>query len=153
MKSIHALIFFLDDQRFAIEVNNINTVIRAANVTAIPDPPQLVLGVINIHGKIVPVLDLRARMNLPKSSIEPENRIIIIDTKMPICFFVDSVDEVVTFNTDHFQNSQHIYPSFANFLIGIGKQAGNTVFLIDVNKVFNSLITDKTLEHLLHSSE
>ena len=64
--SVKIVLFTLDEQRYALALPSVDRVVRVVDVTPLPKAPAIVLGVVNIHGDIVPVYDLRKRFRLPK---------------------------------------------------------------------------------------
>src|SRR5690242_13994330 len=62
----HYLVFFLDDQRYALHLHVVESVERMVYITSLPGAPKIVLGVVNLRGKVVPIVDVRQRFNLPK---------------------------------------------------------------------------------------
>lgn len=90
------LTFKLDDHKLAIPVSEVERVVRALAVTSIPDSGDLLYGSFNYHGEIVPVINLRAKFNLPDKELKPEQRFLILNTpKRTIALVTDEVNDVV----------------------------------------------------------
>jgi chemotaxis signal transduction protein len=66
-KSIPLVVFTLDEQRYALHLDAVKRIVRAVEVTPLPKAPQIVLGVVNVQGKVIPVMNLRSRFSLPGS--------------------------------------------------------------------------------------
>ena len=62
----HIVVFALDEQRYALHLLAVERVVRAVEVTALPEAPEIVLGVVNVKGRIVPVINVRRRFRLPE---------------------------------------------------------------------------------------
>jgi purine-binding chemotaxis protein CheW len=77
----HYLVFFLDDQRYALHLPVVESVARMVYITPLPDAPRIVLGVINMRGKVVPVVNIRQRFNLPKREISLTDQLILAHTE------------------------------------------------------------------------
>lgn len=69
--------FVLDGQRYALPLPAVERVVRAVEVTVLPEAPPIVIGVINIQGRVVPVVDLRKRFHLPERAVDPEDHFIV----------------------------------------------------------------------------
>jgi len=70
-------VFVLDGQRYALPLPAVERVVRAVEVTVLPEAPPIVIGVINIQGRVVPVVDLRKRFHLPERAVDPEDHFIV----------------------------------------------------------------------------
>ncbi len=87
------LVFFLDERRFAIPIMHVERVVRAIEITVLPKAPEIVMGVVNFKGKIVPVIDIRQRFNLPKAELNVSHQMIIINLcNSSFVLLVDSVE-------------------------------------------------------------
>lgn len=74
---MEALIFEVNGQRLAVRAGNVQQVVRACTITPLPGAPSIVEGLIDLHGELVPVLDLRARFSLPAKPLGPEEHFIV----------------------------------------------------------------------------
>lgn len=91
----HLVVFALDDQRFALPVSAVERVVPAVYVTPLPKSPAIVLGVINVQGRIVPVINLRKRCRIPEREMDLNDQIIIAHTsKRAVALVVDSTQVV-----------------------------------------------------------
>jgi purine-binding chemotaxis protein CheW len=90
------LVFSLDDRRYALRLEAVERVVRAVEVTSLPDAPEIVLGIINVQGRIVPVINLRKRLRLQGREVRPGDQFIITSPSMRIyALAVDAVHGVV----------------------------------------------------------
>jgi Chemotaxis signal transduction protein len=71
------VVFTLNEQKYGLMASAVQRVIRAVEITSLPKAPEIVLGVINLEGEIIPVLDIRKRFHLPPTEIDPANNFII----------------------------------------------------------------------------
>ncbi len=71
------LVFSLDDQRYALHLCSVDRVVRAVEVTPLPDAPEIVLGIINLQGRIIPAINMRKRFLLPEKELFPSDQFII----------------------------------------------------------------------------
>jgi purine-binding chemotaxis protein CheW len=91
------LIFILDEQRYALSLSVVERVIRAVEVTPWPETDVLIQGMINVQGQVIPVVNLRHRLNLPEREIALSDRFIIVQTaKQRVVLVVDEVSDVLT---------------------------------------------------------
>lgn len=90
------LVFTLDDWRCALELSTVEKVYRAVAVTPLPDAPDIVLGVINVRGVVLPVIDVRRCFRLPEKNLTPDDRLIVAHSSdRPVVLVVDSVTAVI----------------------------------------------------------
>src|SRR4030042_665636 len=92
----HFIIFTLDDQKFALPLASVEKITRAAAVRPLPKASDVIMGVINIQGRILPVLNLRLRFGLPSRPIALSDHLIIPrTTTRTLAILVDSVQEIL----------------------------------------------------------
>ena len=70
------LVFFLDSQRYALHLSAVDRVARIVHITPVSIAPDIVLGIVNMEGVVIPVMNVRQRFNLPKREISPSDRLI-----------------------------------------------------------------------------
>lgn len=92
--------FLLTDERYAIDANSVSEVIRLKDLTLLPCTPQFILGIINVRGKILAVIDIKKFFNLPEKGITELNRVIIVKHE----------DIELGILTDEIIGSAHIFP-------------------------------------------
>lgn len=93
--SSHLVMFALDDRRFALPLETVDRVIRAVEVTPLPEAPDALLGVINVEGRIIPVVNLRRRCRVTERQIGPGDQFIIAHTsRRSVALPVDSADVI-----------------------------------------------------------
>jgi len=86
------VVFTLDQQKYGLMASAVKRVIRAVEITSLPKAPEIILGVINLEGEIIPVLDIRKRFRLPPSEIDPGNNFIISSTSSrTVAVVVDAI--------------------------------------------------------------
>ncbi len=90
------LVFTLDGHRYALYLPAVDRVFRAVEITPLPKGPEIVLGVVNMQGSIVPVVNIRRRFRLPEREAGPGDQLILAHTsRRPVALLVDSVVEVI----------------------------------------------------------
>ena len=140
------MIFSVHARLFAVPVAEVAKVYRAMQITALPDAPPMLLGVVNLGGRMLPVVDLRSRLELPAKPIDPDDRLVLLTEERtgqrPCCFFVDQVMGVVAFAQEEALEPQQIHPHLAHALSGVGKYQGETVLLLNIRELFSHVMED-----------
>ena len=138
------LFFHLGAGSYGIDVIKVQEIIRLTPITAVPQLPPHVRGVINIRGQIVPVVDLRVRFHLPDTKDSERNCIVVVQTthhsrSKDTGFIVDAVDEVL----DVDESDAAVPPEFGcnahvTFLKGMARVRGEVKMLLDIDRVFDA---------------
>ena len=144
-KSNQFVVFSLDNQKYALSLPDVVRVVRAVEITCLPKAPEIVLGVINIQGRITPVINIRKRFRLPEREINPEDRFIIADTsKRLVALMVDEVRGVIESREQELITADKILPGMEH-IEGVMKLEDDIVFIHDLDK-FLSLEEEKKLD-------
>ncbi len=134
------LTFFLGDEVYGIEIRFVTEIIGMQSVTEIPDLPVYVKGIINLRGKIIPVIDVRLRFKKPPRDYNDRTCIVVVDIKgVAVGIIVDTVAEVLTIaNQDIVLPPQFNNGSYhQRFIKGIGKVDNNVKLILDCNRLLN----------------
>ena len=131
------LTFVLAQEEYGLEILKVREIIGMMDITAVPRTPQCVKGVINLRGKVIPVVDLRLKFGMPVAEQTAETCIIVVyvgDVEMGI--LVDKVSEVLDIPGEEIEEA----PSFGvnvdtAFILGIGKAGGRVTILLDIGLV------------------
>lgn len=92
----HLLIFTLDHQRYALRLDTVERVIRAAAITPLPQAPEIVLGILDLQGRIIPVINLRKRFRLPERPTQSDDQFVIARTgTLTLALVVDGTESVI----------------------------------------------------------
>jgi len=133
------LTFSLADEEYGLEILKVREIIGVMDITAVPGTPQFVKGVINLRGKVVPVLDLRLKFNLPEKQRTEETCIIVVSVgTVETGIIVDKVSEVMNIAGEDIEDT----PSFGanvetDFILGMGKAGGRVTILLDIDQVLS----------------
>ncbi len=129
--------FKLGDEEYAIDVLKIQEIIRIVEITSVPRMDSFVLGVMNLRGKVIPVIDLRVRFNLFKSDFDKKTRIIVVKfEKENIGFVVDEVTEVARINKSMVEPTPPLVGSIGQeYILGICKYDERLIILLDIDRV------------------
>ncbi|MBI4793789.1 MAG: purine-binding chemotaxis protein CheW [Deltaproteobacteria bacterium] len=131
-------IFRMDDQLFGVAVARVEKIIRAAAVTPVPDSPETLTGLLNVEGRIFPVVNLRKKWRLPERAMEIDDRIILFKTDRIIGFVVNGVEGVVQFDHLGFHQAGDIQPGLEKYIEGAGKLDHRNVIIVDLARFLNS---------------
>ncbi len=128
----------IGEEQYGVDISYIDNIVRMQSITRVPKVPSYLKGVINLRGVIVPVMSLRIKMGLEPDEITKDTRIIIIKTGHELVgIMVDSVKEVVNINSDEVEKvSFDNRDEHSGYVMGVGKQDGALISLLDINAVF-----------------
>lgn len=129
----------LGDEEYAIDVLKITEIIRTVEVTIVPRMESYILGVMNIRGKVVPVIDLRVRFNLDSCDFDKSTRIIVVSVdKENIGFVVDEVTQVIRIKRSMVEPTPPLVGSIGQeYILGICKYDSRLIMLLDIDRVIN----------------
>lgn len=129
----------LGDEEYAIDVLKIQEIIRTVEITSVPRTDSFVLGVMNLRGKVIPVIDLRVRFSLDKMDFDKETRIIVVKFETEnIGFVVDEVTEVIRINRKMVEPTPPLVGSIGQeYILGICKYLDRLIILLDIDSVVN----------------
>jgi purine-binding chemotaxis protein CheW len=138
------LTFQLGNEEFAIQVLCVREIMGVQEITAVPQTPSYVKGVINLRGKVIPVVDLRLKFGLLEIEHTQRTCIIVVQIqgeadKLMIGVIVDAVSEVLTLQASEIEDT----PDFGNgvatpYLLGMAKIKGKVKILLDIDRVLSA---------------
>ena len=131
--------FKLEEETYGINVMQVQEVVRYTEIAPVPGAPSYVLGIINLRGNVVTVIDTRARFGLMGAEVTDNSRIVIIEAeKQVIGILVDSVAEVVYLRSSEIDSAPNIgTEESAKFIQGVSNRDGELLILVDLNKLLN----------------
>ncbi len=145
---IRLLEFMIVDQQYALFLDSVDKVVRAVEVTPLPDAPESVLGVVDVQGQVLPVLNIRKRFGIPDKEIDLTDQLIIARTKRRmVVLLVDRVNGVIEHSEDEIFDTKKISPCM-EYIKGIVKLEDGMILIHDLDK-FLSLDEEKTLENVM----
>lgn len=146
--SENLLVFTLDEPRFALPLAAVVRVVHAVEVTPLPKAPQIVLGVINAQGRVIPVVDMRRRFDLSGREMRLEDRFIIARTaRRLVALVVDDVAGTRELGQRDLTSAAESLP-FASYLRGVAKLEDGLVLITDLD-AFLSLDEERLLDAAL----
>lgn len=138
------LMFLLDDEYYGIPILKVNEIIGLMEITKIPRSPSYMKGVINLRGKIIPIMDLRLKFQMPERAYDEQTCIVITEIaaekgqKDISGIIIDKVAEVVNISGADIQPPpKYGQEEDSKFLTGIGKVKEKVVMLLDIETIIN----------------
>lgn len=147
--------FRLDKEYYGLELLSVREIIRLLDITPIPRSPECIRGIINLRGKIIPVVDLRRMFRLEPKSDSEVSCIIVVDLgAVETGIIVDRVAQVVAFEDNEIEDS----PSLGSrgdtgYIMGIGKKDEKVYLLIDISKVMEDENFSEIIENVQNSAK
>ena len=131
--------FRLDDEIYGINVMLVQEVLRVTDIAPVPGAPEYVIGIINLRGNVVTVIDTRMRFGLSSREMDDATRIVIIETeKQTVGMVVDSVSEVVDIYSNEIESAPNVgNDETARYIEGVVSRGDNLLILVDLNKLLN----------------
>jgi len=134
------LTFFLAGEEYGVEILKVQEIIGRMPITPVPLTSRYIRGVINLRGKIHPIMDLKIKFGMNETQMTDETCIIVIKTSsIMMGILVDKVSEVVNITSEDIEDT----PSFGaevnpEYLLGVGKTGGRVRLLLDIEKVITA---------------
>lgn len=142
------LTFSMADEEYGIGILKVKEIIGMMPVTTVPQTPEFVKGVINLRGKVIPVVDLRLRFGMESIDYTERTCIIVVEIAGPsgtvmIGIVVDSVSEVLNIKSEDIEDT----PTFGaklntDYILGMAKMEGGVKILLDIDRVLSSIEVD-----------
>ncbi len=135
------LTFALLHEEYGLEILKVREIIGYIDVTAVPQTPHYVKGVINLRGQVIPVVDLRAKFGMETTDVTEETCIIVVEIrcagrKASTGIIVDRVQEVLDISAQDIEDAPQFAASVdTNFILGMGKVGGSVKILLDIDVV------------------
>ena len=135
------LTFALGKEQYGLEILKVREIIGYMDITAVPQTPQYVKGVVNLRGQVIPVIDLRTKVGMPGIEVSERTCIIVCEIQSGGRSFstgtiVDNVEEVLDIAGGDIEEAPQFGSSVdTNFILGMGKIGDSVKILLDINKV------------------
>lgn len=152
------LTFTLADEAYAFEILKVQEIIKMQTITQVPRMPEYVSGVINLRGKVIPVIELRSRFGLSIQAATPRTCIIVLQVQregvmVVMGVVVDEVSEVLDVAGDEIEPT----PQFGSavdtgFILGMAKARGTVIMLLNIDRVLSSGELNRMIRHTAGSS-
>jgi purine-binding chemotaxis protein CheW len=136
-RELHIVGFKVGRETYGVPITSLHEIVRVPEITAVPDAPDYLEGVINLRGKIVSVMDLRKRFGEKQAVLRKQNRILVVEHGGRLAgLIVDSASEVLKIPSDDVEAPPAVFQEGGlNCVTGLGKVAGRLVVLLDMSKL------------------
>ena len=143
--------FCLENEKYGINVMQVQEVLRVSEIAPVPGAPDYVLGIINLRGNVVTVIDTRKRFGLEPRELGDSTRIVIVEANEQVVgILVDSVAEVVDLKVSEIESAPNVgTEESSKFIQGVASQDDELLIIVDLNK----LLTDEEWEEFTGSSQ
>ena len=136
-KELQVVGFRIGRETFGLPISMVREIIRVPDITAVPNAPAYIEGVINLRGRIIPVVDLRKRFG--EKSFEPnkKNRVVVVELETrAIGLIVNSASEVLRISPSEIEEPNNVFhEGELDYITGVGKLKGRLVMLLDLNRI------------------
>lgn len=130
------VVFLLGTESYGIDIFRVNEIIRLREITPIPRTESHIRGLVNLRGKTIPVVDLRARLDLGASDETDNTRIIVVDSDQGnVGIVVDAVHEVITLAQGDIEETPPLVSNLStDFVRGVARRSDGLITLLDLDK-------------------
>ena len=135
---IQLVSFFLGEEEFGADILMVQEIIRMQPITRVPNAPHFVEGVINLRGKVIPIVDLRKRLHVKGEEDQRKIRVIVVDVESKITgFIVDSVSQVLRISKSTIEPAPSIVMTGidSDYITGVSKLGDKLLILLDFNNI------------------
>jgi purine-binding chemotaxis protein CheW len=132
--------FEVAGEEFAVDILSVQEINRMTSITRVPQSPAQVEGVINLRGRIIPILDLRRQFRMPAGDRTEQNRIVVVEVSGRVLgFVVDRVHEVLRISSSIVEPAPEMASSIsADFISGVAKLEDRLIILLDLERLFSA---------------
>lgn len=150
-KPDHLIVFSLDRQRYALPLHAVDRVVRMVAITPLPKAPDIVLGAVNFQGRVIPVINIRRRFNLPEKDIALTDQLVVAHTsRRSVALVADAVHDVISSSAQSLIETENILPGL-EFVDGVIKLGDGLILIHDLDR-FLSLEEESSLDMALETS-
>jgi purine-binding chemotaxis protein CheW len=131
--------FRLGDEEYGVDILKVHEIDRMMDITEVPNAPPSIEGVINLRGKVIPVINLRKKFNLPEREPDSRTKIVVVDIGTSAGMIVDSVSEVLRISSDIVEPPPPMTTGVSSeYIRGVGKLKDRLLILLDIEKLLGA---------------
>src|SRR5215471_3467760 len=136
-KPLHLIGFNIGRETFGVPIELVHQIVGVPEITAVPESPDFVEGVINLRGKIVSIVDLRKRFGEKQITKHRKNRVLVVEVHgRMVGLIVDSASEVLKIPHSEIEQPPNVFEEGElNYVTGVGKLNGRLIILVDLTKI------------------
>ncbi len=138
-KELQVVGFRVGNETFGVRIGSVREIVRVPEITAVPSAPETIEGVINLRGKIIPVMDLRKRFGQAEIQPDKKNRILVVelDNKL-VGLIVNAASEVLKISPSEIEPPGNVFAEGeSSYVTGVGKLKGRLIILLDIAKLLH----------------
>lgn len=134
------LTFCLGDEEYGIEILKVREIIGMMPITPVPKTPEFIRGVINLRGKVIPVVDLRLKFGMPSVAQTDETCVIVVQADgVEMGTIVDKVSEVADIDSENIEDAPFFGDEVqTDYILGLGKSVGRVTLLLDIDRALET---------------
>jgi purine-binding chemotaxis protein CheW len=147
-KELQIVGFRVGRESYGVPITSVHEIVRVPEITAVPDAPDYLEGVINLRGKIVSIIDLRKRFGEPAAELSSKNRVLVTEINGKLVgLIVDAASEVLKIRRSEIETPPNLtQEGRLNCITGVGKFKGRLIILVDLEKLLTSPQPRKHIE-------
>ena len=132
--------FMIQNEEFAIDILFVQEINRMLQITKVPNAPAFVSGVVNLRGRVIPVIDLRTKLGMEVKEHDKNTRIVVVEVKeKTVGFIVDAVKEVLRIPASITEPPPELVTGInSEFIMAVGKLEDRLITLIDIEKILSN---------------
>ena len=136
-KELQIVGFRIGNETYGVRIGSVREIVRVPEITSVPSAPDLVEGVINLRGKIIPVMDLRKRFGSAAPQPDKKNRILVVELENKLVgLIVSAASEVLKIPPSEIESPGSVFAEGeSNFVTGVGKLKGRLIILLDIARL------------------
>lgn len=149
-EQLQLVTFSIGEEEFGVDILKVQEIVRSMEMTKVPNAPDFVEGVVNLRGKVIPIIDMRKRFGLDSREHDSHTRIIVINMNDVITgFVVDSVSEVLRLPKDTIEPPPPVVAGIeADYISGVGKLEDRLLILLDMDSMLSVREQDMLVQGL-----
>ena len=138
-KDLQVVGFRIGNETFGVRIGSVREIVRVPEITAVPSAPEIVEGVINLRGKIIPVMDLRKRFGQSEIQPDKKNRILVVELEGKLVgLIVNAASEVLKIAPSDIEAPGNLFSEGeSSYVTGVGKLKGRLIILLDIAKLLH----------------
>jgi len=136
-KDLQVVGFRIGNETYGVRIGSVREIVRVPQITSVPSAPETVEGVINLRGKIIPVMDLRKRFGQSEIRPDKKNRILVVELENKLVgLIVNAASEVLKIAPSEIEAPGNVFAEGeSSYVTGVGKLKGRLIILLDISKL------------------
>jgi purine-binding chemotaxis protein CheW len=138
-KDIQVVGFRIGSETYGVRIGSVREIVRVPEITSVPSAPDLIEGVINLRGKIIPVMDLRKRFGQSEIVADKKNRILVVELNNKLLgLIVNAASEVLKIPPADIEPPGNVFAEGeSSYVVGVGKLKGRLIILLDITRLLH----------------